>query len=205
MNDYRRFVYILQKNGIENFKEQELIGTDNGFLILKNKNTEKILKVDITANEKPISLKEWEKRENPPEKPFVPKEEPLYKQLTPEDRIFSDLKDLNQNDEEVISPVMEDYDYDDDDFDQIENVNELKTPPKLDFDEEFKKEMEKIKKEQEEMIKNKTKKKEDPKKDIPGSKPRGWHLREEYVDDKGNVYFKGVVQPELKGTKEPTK
>lgn len=31
-------------------------------------------------------------------------------------------------------------------------------------------------------------------------KPRGWHFRAEYIDSEGNVYHKGVEQPELKGT-----
>lgn len=32
-------------------------------------------------------------------------------------------------------------------------------------------------------------------------KPRGWHFKEEFVDDAGNVYHKGKLQPHLKGTK----
>lgn len=32
-------------------------------------------------------------------------------------------------------------------------------------------------------------------------KPRGWHFKEEYIDDKGNVYHKGKLQPHLKRTK----
>ena len=35
-------------------------------------------------------------------------------------------------------------------------------------------------------------------------KPRGWHFMAEFVDSEGNVYFKGVEQPELKGTLSPT-
>ena len=35
-------------------------------------------------------------------------------------------------------------------------------------------------------------------------KPRGWHFRPVYVDSEGNVYHKGVLQPELKGTLDPT-
>ena len=35
-------------------------------------------------------------------------------------------------------------------------------------------------------------------------KPRGWHFRPVYVDSEGNVYHKGVIQPELKGTLDPT-
>lgn len=34
--------------------------------------------------------------------------------------------------------------------------------------------------------------------------PKGWKLYSEFVDSEGNVYFKGVEQVELKGTKEPT-
>ncbi len=40
-------------------------------------------------------------------------------------------------------------------------------------------------------------------KDSP-KRPKGWHFMEEYVDSDGNVFHKGVEQPELKGTKEPT-
>lgn len=36
-------------------------------------------------------------------------------------------------------------------------------------------------------------------------KPRGWHLKDEFVDSDGNVFYKGVEQPKLKGTMEPTK
>jgi len=32
-------------------------------------------------------------------------------------------------------------------------------------------------------------------------KPRGWHLKDEFVDEVGNVYHKGKLQPHLKGTK----
>lgn len=34
--------------------------------------------------------------------------------------------------------------------------------------------------------------------------PRGWALRAVYVDKDGNVFHKGVEQPDLKGTLEPT-
>ena len=35
-------------------------------------------------------------------------------------------------------------------------------------------------------------------------KPRGWHFRDVFVDVEGNVYHKGVEQPDLKGTLEST-
>ena len=35
-------------------------------------------------------------------------------------------------------------------------------------------------------------------------RPRGWTLMAEFIDKEGNVYHRGVEQPELKGTKEPT-
>lgn len=38
----------------------------------------------------------------------------------------------------------------------------------------------------------------------PTGRPRGWHFMEEYVDKDGNVFHKGVEQPDLKGTKKPT-
>ena len=34
--------------------------------------------------------------------------------------------------------------------------------------------------------------------------PRGWRFMKEFVHTDGTVYFKGVEQPELKGTKEVT-
>jgi len=36
-------------------------------------------------------------------------------------------------------------------------------------------------------------------------RPRGWHLRKEFVDKDGTVFHKGVEQPDLKGTIPPTK
>ena len=35
-------------------------------------------------------------------------------------------------------------------------------------------------------------------------KPRGWHFKDEFVDEQGNVYHKGKLQPHLKGTKKAT-
>ena len=35
-------------------------------------------------------------------------------------------------------------------------------------------------------------------------RPSGWHFMKEFVDKDGNVYFKGVEQPKLKGTLPPT-
>tara|TARA_R100000315_G_C5235146_1_gene146713 strand:- start:757 stop:1263 length:507 start_codon:yes stop_codon:yes gene_type:complete len=35
-------------------------------------------------------------------------------------------------------------------------------------------------------------------------RPSGWHFMKEFVDKQGNVYFRGVEQPKLKGTKPPT-
>lgn len=35
--------------------------------------------------------------------------------------------------------------------------------------------------------------------------PRGWKFMNEYVDKEGNVYHKGIIQPELKNTKNPSK
>lgn len=35
-------------------------------------------------------------------------------------------------------------------------------------------------------------------------RPKGYHLAKVFVDSEGNVFHKGVEQPELKGTLEPT-
>ena len=42
-------------------------------------------------------------------------------------------------------------------------------------------------------------------KKITTGRPPGWHLMNEFVDKKGNVFHKGKEQPELKGTLSPTK
>jgi hypothetical protein len=42
------------------------------------------------------------------------------------------------------------------------------------------------------------------KEDGGSKRPKGWHFMEEYVDTQGNVFHRGVEQPELRGTKEPT-
>jgi len=36
-------------------------------------------------------------------------------------------------------------------------------------------------------------------------RPQGWHFMVEFVDKDGNVYHRGIEQPNLKGTLEPTK
>ena len=40
--------------------------------------------------------------------------------------------------------------------------------------------------------------------DTKPRKQRGWQWKSEYVDSDGNVFYKGVEQPELKGTVEAT-
>ena len=39
----------------------------------------------------------------------------------------------------------------------------------------------------------------------PTGRPAGWHFMNEFVDKDGNVFYKGVEQPKLKGTLKPTK
>ena len=39
----------------------------------------------------------------------------------------------------------------------------------------------------------------------PTGRPAGWHWMAEFVDKDGNVFHKGVEQPDLKGTLPPTK
>ena len=43
------------------------------------------------------------------------------------------------------------------------------------------------------------------KKKTTAGRPAGWHWMSEFVDKKGNVFYKGEEQPELKGTLSPTK
>tara|TARA_R100001129_G_scaffold118594_1_gene82105 strand:+ start:613 stop:1050 length:438 start_codon:yes stop_codon:yes gene_type:complete len=40
---------------------------------------------------------------------------------------------------------------------------------------------------------------------VKSGRPAGWHFMNEFVDKDGNVFHKGVEQPELKGTLPPTK
>ena len=40
---------------------------------------------------------------------------------------------------------------------------------------------------------------------VKTGRPAGWHFMNEFVDKDGNVFHKGVEQPELKGTLPPTK
>ena len=42
-------------------------------------------------------------------------------------------------------------------------------------------------------------------KKVSSGRPAGWHFMKEFVDKKGNVFYKGKEQPELKGTLKPTK
>ena len=39
----------------------------------------------------------------------------------------------------------------------------------------------------------------------PTGRPAGWHFMNEFVDKDGNVFHKGVEQPDLKGTLPSTK
>jgi DNA-binding ferritin-like protein (Dps family) len=39
---------------------------------------------------------------------------------------------------------------------------------------------------------------------VKSDRPRGWQLWKEYVDSDGNVFFKGIEQPFLKGSLPPT-
>jgi hypothetical protein len=40
---------------------------------------------------------------------------------------------------------------------------------------------------------------------VSKGRPRGWQFMAEFVDPEGNVFHKGVEQPKLKGTLQPTK
>jgi len=42
------------------------------------------------------------------------------------------------------------------------------------------------------------------KSNVKSDKPRGWKFMKEYVHTDGTVYYKGIEQPELKGTMKPT-
>tara|TARA_R100001510_G_C7545382_1_gene131219 strand:+ start:93 stop:470 length:378 start_codon:yes stop_codon:yes gene_type:complete len=45
---------------------------------------------------------------------------------------------------------------------------------------------------------------DEPKK-VSSGRPSGWHFMNEFVDKDGTVFHRGVEQPDLKGTLEPTK
>ncbi len=40
---------------------------------------------------------------------------------------------------------------------------------------------------------------------VSSGRPAGWHFMNEFVDKDGNVFHKGKLQPDLKGTLPPTK
>ena len=40
---------------------------------------------------------------------------------------------------------------------------------------------------------------------VSSGRPAGWHFMNEFVDKDGNVYHKGKLQPDLRGTLPPTK
>ena len=40
---------------------------------------------------------------------------------------------------------------------------------------------------------------------VSTGRPAGWHFMNEFVDKDGNVYHKGKLQPDLRGTLPPTK
>ena len=40
---------------------------------------------------------------------------------------------------------------------------------------------------------------------VSTGRPAGWHFMNEFVDKDGNVFHKGKLQPDLKGTLPPTK
>ena len=46
---------------------------------------------------------------------------------------------------------------------------------------------------------------DEPKQKVSTGRPAGWHFMNEFVDKDGNVFHKGVEQPNLKGTLKPTK
>ena len=46
---------------------------------------------------------------------------------------------------------------------------------------------------------------DEPKQRVSTGRPAGWHFMNEFVDKDGNVFYKGVEQPKLKGTLSPTK
>ncbi len=39
---------------------------------------------------------------------------------------------------------------------------------------------------------------------VSSGRPAGWHFMSEYIDKDGNVFHKGIEQPKLKGTLEPS-
>lgn len=217
MNDVRKFILALQNNGIEDWQNYESARADSeGFLYIKHKETGNYFKLHVLGDKgiKKSSFEEATPQGTIPRN-YKAIEEPLYKQLddyeSPWEKELREFEEQNKSQYNPDSnPETNNFDYYD--FNPIEVVNEERkieeAPPQLDFDEEFQKELEKMKAEQQEMLKKNQKKKPGPNTDKTNEnsdKPRGWHLKKEFVDKEGNVYFKGVEQPHLKGTKEPTK
>lgn len=221
MNDYRKFVMALQNNNIKDYENYGSTKSDSeGFLYIKNKISGKFYKLDPTGKNKIKEISEEEsKLKTSIKMGYKPIEEPLYKQIDEFDNIIKEDKSKHENFDYDDNHDNYDYDpYDEEinnyDFDEPEKLENLEKPPEMNFDEEFQKEMKKLKEEQEKMLEKNTKKKTGPKKKSEKNKkeekedknkPRGWHLMKEYVDKDGNVFHKGIEQPHLKGTKNPTK
>jgi hypothetical protein len=220
MNDLRKFAYILVSNGINNYQDYTPVRmTKDGTMYVKNSKNGKYLKMKIDGSievetvsmeestDKPISKVEKKNKEV--------KENLMYKNLDPHEILSSITKNNHHQEKEDklknenIFDGIEDYNFND-----VETVSNKDTIPNESYDidieveqERLKKEFEELKKKQEEELEKKLKKKpakKPAKKSVEG-KPRGWHLMAEFVDSEGNVFHKGVEQPQLKGTIPPTK
>lgn len=220
MNDLRKFAYILVSNGINNYQDYTPIRmTKDGTMYVKNSKNGKYLKMKIDGSievetvsmeestDKPISKVEKKNKEV--------KENLMYKNLDPHEILSSITKNNHHQEKEDklknenIFDGIEDYD-----FNEVETTSNIDSipsdPQEIDIkieQERLKKEFEELKQKQEEELKKKLKKKPGvkPAKLSVKGKPRGWHLMSEYVDSDGNVFHRGVEQPQLKGTIPPTK
>jgi len=208
----------LQNNGIKDWQNYESTKSEGEFLFIKHKTTEKYYKVHVLGTKGVFEVTSIDASPvGTMPRDYKAKEKPLYKQLdeyeTPWEK---ELKELEQDQKNTYNPNVDTPQHfsesenlaDKYEFNPVETVNEdLNKPPEISFDEEFEKELEDMKIQQQEMLKKNQKKKTGPKKEKDtkdSDKPRGWHLKKEFVDKEGNVYFKGVEQPQLKGTKKPT-
>jgi hypothetical protein len=193
MNDYRKFVMILKNNKIddyENYITTKLVGEH---LYAKNKISELYYKFHVLGKEVIKRVTEEEASLISTHKhDFKPTFRLMYEDLEPWKSTYDDT---SNNQKSLEESFFDNYNFKDDK--EKVGIESLPKPDPTDFNEEFEKELQKLKQLQEEALKGKEKfKHADRNKD----KPQGWHLMKVYVDSEGNVFHKGKEKPDLKGT-----
>jgi hypothetical protein len=212
----RKIAYVLNINGFENYIDFIPTNFENDFLFVENVKTKEYFKIHIEATEpveKVEKIDAFVKEKIVKEEKYIPKEEPMYKDLEPFNVMSNITKNKDIENEDSDLNIMEDFDYE---FEPVETVNEIinenneiSDAKDLEINieqERIQKEFDELKKQQENDLKKNIKKKSGPKKKKapPSGKPQGWHLKAEFVGKDGTVYHRGIEQPQLKGTIDPT-